>query len=627
MTRMLRFVALAAFSLLLAAGADPARAQVNASPFFGIQLQAPDTSPLFQLRAGFVRLWGQKLNNGATSTWWPNNETSRGVFAWGPMATIVNQALARGQTRFLATIGGYSPGWSNNYAGTGNTGTAPTVSAPIPPTNLQDIYDYLTAYVTEILTLCSNAGVACTLDVGECDECNTANYFNTGTTGSPASDLVPGTVMSAMVPGMAAAIRAAAKAFPSATVNVAAPSVTSNATFSWLAAFLSTPALVGSVDEITDHPYEIPTFYGADPNQMDLITKEIQAIEAGAGVSKPLIWSEAGYATAITDQPSQNGWASLFFPIAKCDGVLAGSWYSPDSPLGSGDYGRLWNGSTGANNLNEAGVAMQTVQGWLAGATCSGPVARIAGTNGVRNPTFAGLVAPSTAPTDMQASSGDSGLTIKWAACGTDGGITCADTVFTGTPAATNYSHIYFETTSGYPAANGTVQNLTVCVRTPAGQTIPAGMTLFLSGDIYSGPTPGYLGQLAQLPIFPGPGATLDKQCYSLNTTVANASAYFVRPWLGVRTTAATSVGTTTLEIGAPSIDTGGVHKVTLTKASGYKADMVWDNSGTGPSYALPTGATDIRDVFGNKAAPGASDAITLTNTPQLIEYGPYGAR
>jgi hypothetical protein len=560
-----------------------ARAQTVVPSFFGQHVEFP-TTPWPKFFVGSQRLWFGRCS-GQTAHW-DDIETARGVYAWTILDCLVSHANGLNTPIFYTF--GIVPGWAN-----GNQ------TGDVPPTNFQDLYDFVTTLVTR--------------EKGKIAYYEIWNEINES--GAPTAGWWSGTM--AQMLSIAQVVYPLIKSIdPSATVLCP-----STVEFSGLAYQQAYYAAGGGAycDALNYHAYALnyaPS--GQAPEQVANIAAYYALLQSQYGLTaKPMMADEGSYgqstAGIINTAALQKAYTSIYEVLLASAGVAQHDWFQYDS---DNSWGVLWNGSTW---LDAAGIAYRETQKWLIGATFTSAAARIAGTNQVRNTTGSGVVAgtPGTAPTDWSTYTPDSshGISTQFVGSGIEGGVPYVDwRVFgTATTGATGDSALFFEAPSQIASVSGKQWQVGAYVKLVGGSNTGASVSLSFnennsSGAFLAGDMQWFVNPVA----FP-----LNTGLQSYAGKTANAGAAFVQPYIEVSYSVGIPVDIT-LRIGSPSMDNGSVWSASISKSGGYQAQIVWDSAGGPTSYSISGTYTSGRDLTGQPIAVGAT--VNLTNLPVIIE-------
>ena len=276
---------------------------------------------------GTVRLWD-------TKTAWNDLEPSSGTYNWQTLDMYLT--LAQQHNVDVLYVFGHTAAWASSGS---NSGCSQFPQSCLPPTNIQDWDNFVTAVVTHA------AGRIKYWELW--NEANAPNFWrgDTPTLVAMASD----------------AYKIIKSVDPSAIIL--SPSVAGlppgESTF--LNDYFSHGG--GSVtDVVSFHAHKV------DANNPDTVANfvtTVKAVLAQQGLSgKPLWNTEGGWSPTDTNfaaDPRSAGYVAREFFILHSNGVARFYWYSWNSKLG---WGTMWTPS----GTNSAGVAYGQVYNWLVGA-------------------------------------------------------------------------------------------------------------------------------------------------------------------------------------------------------------------------------------------------------------------
>lgn len=579
---------------LLLSGA--ASAQTVTPSSFGMNVESPATTTL-KIYSSVTR-----MGFGPGVAPWSAIETSNGVFVWTTLDAAVNQAVSRGQD-IIYTFGSV-PGWAN-----GNAGIA------VPPTSFTDFYTFVTALVTRYK--------------GQIKYYDTWNEVNIST--QWAGTLAQMETIASVIGGPSGTIKTAD---PNALVL--SPSFTSNFNLNGDDGVTAFASYAGSgalafADIINYHNYPAwSLFFYTPPEQSWLMQQHYASELAQISNVSPIIVDEGGYTTPslVPGVTQQAAWAALWPILLSTSGVSRSLWFAYDDQFGWGPL------TDGANWLDQSGVAQRNAEGWLTGATITSAPARVAGTNGIRNPTFTGAspVVPGacpagtntgTPPTNMSVSNTDSahGISTQIAGTGTENGIPYIDlrVCGTATAGARGFAQIALEGGQQIAATLNQQWSIGAQVKLQAGATAAGSGGGGCSPQLVTNENDSggnFLTTDTSYNFYPIT-APLNTAIQVFQAPTVNASIAFIQPIISVGYVIGTPCDIT-LRIGAPFTDNSSIWSGTLTRPGGYQGQIVWDSSG-GPSNFSPSGTyTFRRDPTGN-SMPIAGN-VTLTNLPILLE-------
>lgn len=573
-------------SLLLLISAS-SQAQTIQPSFFGMNVARPfswTSAP--KVYISNQRLWG--ACNGGCATWdgieicQPSNSANQNdpCYSWTVTDALVANALSTGAS-VVFTLGKV-PSW----AGTSTL-----------PSNFQFVYDFMSTLATRY------KGKIQFYELW--NEQNLSSFW----TGSIAQ-------MNTLVQNVYPLIHAA-----DANAIVLTPSTVNQGGFTTMDTFLANGG-GAYADYMNIHGYQVTTFPTQPPEQTFQILSNYASMFSFYGqASKPFAVTEGYWLNAPVNTPNlQAAYTAVYELAMASSGVVWSDWWQYD---GGGEL------SDGSTWLSPVGIVYKNVVAWLSGATFTSPIARVANTNQIRNPTFSGAIAGTqgactsttlgTLPTNMGLFNPDSsfGVFVSVVGTGTEGGVAYLDLRYCGTPTAGagGGAYLYFE--GGTQITASVNQQWSVCLYTKlaAGSASGVAPLLFFNEDNSSSQigTPLIQG----IDPFPYPLAT-QKQCWP--GTNVDAGTLFVRPGLEMTYTVGVPFDIT-MRIGAPSIDNGSVWSGNITRANGATAQVIWDSNFGPTSFSTSFGHTWTLD--GNQAA--VSGSVTLTNLPQMLESAVQG--
>lgn len=565
-----------------------ANAQTIPSSFWGMNYSIPTLIAQPKIFAGNVRVWPS--TNGVISTQWSSMETCRPAnvtnqndpcYNWTGMDALV--AWAKGATVTYAF--GNVPGWANGNAGQG-----------VPPTSFTDFYNF----VTTLATRYAGKGV----------------IYEGWNEFSPGSGYWTGTIAQ-MVTLFSQACSIIHATDPSALVGT--PTSTNYTGIAAMDAFLAAGG--GACADINMvHGYAINQSTGPGvpyqpPEQAWQIVQTYKGMFSYYGLgSKPFAVTEGywGGCGCITTTTQQTAWGLVYVSLLASGGISFQDWYDYDATNGDGTLfdGAAW--------LNATGQGYRAMVSWLSGATFSSPIARIATTNQIRNPSGSGAAAgtqgpcasttPGTLPTNWSIfpATGTNGIHLSVVGTGTENGVAYTDIRICGTPVTNGGESIYFEAGNHITASNGQLWNPCVYVKLAGGSATNVSLSLQYQENNSSFSFIDNPVNFAFNP-FPYPLQT-QPQCYS--GVNISGSVAFVLPYIGLAATAGNAFDIT-LRIGAPTMDNGSQWSGTTDKGQ-----IVWDANASS-SFSTALGFTWTAD--GQQTAVSGGN-VTLTNTPQMLE-------
>ena len=295
---------------------------------------------------GTFRIWDKEPIN------WYEVETARGVYNWTAFDTIMNKLTVSGVTDVLYTFG-YTPPWATGGAGT----SGHSLWSCLPPTNNQDMIDFISAVATRYK--------------GRIKHYETWN--------EPFGAFFCGTMTQLVqiqndVYTTVKAIDPTAQVH-SPTVGLSAtPGDCTNASngpynFGAFMTALGDPTKVDAID-VHLYPYPDGTFPESSPGTIFTQLANAKCTMAQFGISSKPLWNTefSWYRPSLptgTDLPAMVARTFLYF---WSQGVSRSYWYAYDNP----DWGTLFNFPTGLT-LTAAGVAYQQVYNWMVGSTMNTP--------------------------------------------------------------------------------------------------------------------------------------------------------------------------------------------------------------------------------------------------------------
>ncbi len=554
-----------------------------APSFFGMGFAAPgvDTWPAFYVAS--FRAWDWTCAaGGCQSATWAAIETSRGVYDWSTVDAQLAAVTAAAPAADVVWTFGAVPGWAN-----GNQ------SRRAPPQNLQDLYDFAQAVVSRYK--------------GRVQDYECWDQLDTGWDGTVAQ-------MATICKNVFGIVHATD---PSA--RVLTPSVSSLSGSSVLQSYLDAGGgAYADVFNTHGYPvYQMPTY----PEQVAYFASQMSALGAYYMPNAPFYVAEGGYGTtASVAGDLEPPFVAIYHALLASGGVGLSEWSVYDSPAGSTATGPLWDAEATPIGLNPSGVAYRELSKWLVGATFTKPIARQAGTNGVRNAVAAGAVAgtPGTLPTNWFLNAPDTanGISSEVVGTGVEGGIPYLDwrVYGTATTGASLYTQITMEEPGQMPTTLGEQWTECVDVRMIAGSLDAQGISLQGNGFGMGSYTETFL----YASIEPFAKVPLGQQVHCASAAVGNAATTSVTPLVSV-SYAVGGAFDVTLRVGAPLMDSGSIWLGTISRPlpPGYQADIAWDAAG-GPT-PFPTSRAFVRT---NQAALSAvqGGTVTLTNAPILLE-------
>jgi hypothetical protein len=540
-----------------------------------------------QIPASIQRMWDSNFLGQPVH--WRDIETARGVYNWTSFDAILESIVSKGQD-VIYTFGSV-PAWANGGAG-----------PQVPPTNMQDLYDFVTAVVAR-----ANGRIKY---YGTWNEANDPIQYWSGT--------------------MPQLITAAAKIYsivhtlsPNSLVLSPSGSVYGpNSGILWLQKYLAGGG--GTYADIIDmHLYFLsaaifnPTPPTTPPEQYWLAVHNIKSAMTlnGAG-SKPLFVDEGGWTTPVQvpSTVTQTEIASTWTILLSSGGVSRMLWYAYDT--GANGWGNLSNGSS----LNARGTALREAENWLLGGTFTSNVQRVAETNAIRNPAAAGASAgtPGRVATNWGMYNPDAsrGISTQIVGSGTEADIPYLDLRVSGTATAgaVGQIQVFFEGGQHIAARKGQHWTVSLYAKVVGGSTNACSTNLAFNENDASG---NYVGTALFYPFNPI-GAPLETGVQSWAAPSTHAKVTFVQPYLSV----GYGIGTpcdVTLRIGSPSMDKGSLWSGKIAKAGGYAGQIIWDANGGPTAYTASDVYTSQRNASG-VVTPIVGHTVTLTGQPLLLQ-------
>jgi hypothetical protein len=523
---------------------------------------------------------------GVNAVFWKDIETARGVYSW----THLDNIMATYQAHNLSVIYTFMnvPGWAN-----GNAGDA------VPPTSLQDFYDFVTALATRY------KGKIAAYEMW--NEPSEVGFW----AGSVAT-------LATMTQNAYPIIKAID---PSALVL--SPSIIGASGLAWVTSFLA----LGTgpyFDVLSIHCYP----WSPPPQPPEFTVNMIAYVNymmTVAGISKP-IWDTEFSNTYVVGPtaPVDPIFLSVNYIIGWPNGISRKLWYLYDSGITS-PIGNLQGSNQG---LNVAGAAYRVVYSWLIGATWTSAPARQLGSNGVRNPTMSGAAAgtPGTPPTNMSVQANDSGhgISTQIVGTGTVNGVNYIDwrVYGTATAAATGWTRLYFESSTQIVASLGQYWTQQVNVALSGGALTNSVVSLAWLENTVAG---AYI-QDGYEPIIPS-SLSVDQQAYwTYSTPLTGVTVARVQPNITVSYSVGQAIDLT-LRIALPSMDNGTVWQGDLTRVNGAASRIVWDASGGPTTYNVPSQYNYYRDIAGSLYSIPGSKNITITNSPVILDTSAQAVR
>jgi hypothetical protein len=241
---------------------------------------------------------------------------------------------------------------------------------------------------------------------------------------------------------------------------------------------------------------------------------------------------------------------------------------------------------------------------------CQGLLVEEARTNSIRNSQAGGAVAgtPGTPPTNWNFTSTTNGVTRQIVGAGTDNGLSYIDVRYHGTPTATGFVTLPFETATQVVAADAQTWTNSAYVKLEAGAFTNATYGIGVQGGTAGGSS--VAGQSTANTTLPT-GDPLISQRRSATRTMSSASVERVFPYLFIGYTSGNPINLT-LRIAAPQLEQGSfpTSYIPTTNAAVTRAeDIIQVNSNSFDSFYNPEQGT-----FYTRAVPlsGAQTAAVL---------------
>ncbi len=576
---------------LLAAWYTGATAQTITPTTFGMNYIYP-TTVSSRIPATIQRMWDSTVNG--QSVHWRDIETARGVYDWASFDAILASDIAKGQD-VIYTFG-LVPSWANGGSG-----------PQVPPTNMQDLYDFVTAVVARAAGRIKYYGIW-----------NEANDPNTYWSGSVAQLITAASRIYGIIHTLAPA---AVVLSPSGSVYGPGP----HSGTLWLQTYLAAGG-GAYADAIDMHLYFLsaapfnPMPPTTPPEQYWLALQNIRSAMILNGVAAlPLFVDEGGWATQsqVPTVAAQTEFASIWTILLASGGVSRMLWYAYDAGNSAGGWGPLWNGGSG---LDPQGTALREAEKWLVGSTFIADVQRVAAVNAIRNPAASGASpgAPGTPPTYWGIYNPDAamGVATQIVGSGTEGGIPYVDVRIFGTAAAGAFGQvqIFFEGSRQIAATAGQKWTLTLYAKVAGGSMANCSADLAFNENDNQG---NYLGTALLYPFYPI-AAPLQTDVQSWPAPATHATVAFVQPYMSIGYATGTPFDVT-MRIGSPTMDLGSLWSGVITKPGGYQGQIIWDANG-GPTPYTASDAYAFERTATGGSAPIIGHVVTLTGQPVLLE-------
>ena len=555
---------------------------------FGLHVLAPDVVQGWQKIPGrCFRLWGATWGGQAAN--WYGICPARGTYTW----TAFDALLAKFAGKRLFYTFGYVPYWANGGSSSNTAGAKGDA-----PVNFQDAADFITALATR-----ARGKIAYYSPINE-----PGNEWWTADLNQKSL----GAVSKAWVAQHFSAVKAAD---PLALVT--SPEFMAVNPFLQADDFYAT-GYGQYCDVHAIHSYPIASSYRYRPEQALEINRVHRRILAYYGRPSTMIWSEGSSTFNVTDPAQLLAFAAIYPLIVASDAIDMFNWYAYDGNA----WGQL--GDRGAGFAATATAHREAIK-WVTGATWTSPVARVPGTNQVRNPAMSGGSA-GVWPTNWGAFNPDSakGVNVQVVGVGAETGTPYLDVRIYGTASAsaTGYVQINFDTSTGISCALG--QLWTETANLSVSSPTRGGLLAAALGHSYFNPAGTYysFGYSTEVPLFVGPSVG---NPYAISQPTVDAGAATVQPYVRLLYAAGSTVDFT-VRISAPACDTGSIYTGAFTKAGGYQAVVLWDANGGPTAYTVPPGYAYLRDCKGSQVAISPGNSIMLTQQPVLLENQPFRA-
>ena len=268
-----------------------------------------------------------------SGVYWPFIERSKGVYEWSRLDEWVNGAEANGVPFYYSND--YVPEWAADDSSTCSSTDLGATVCTSGVSNIQDWDNFMTALVTRYKG-----------KIQMYELWNEPDQYFTGTTAQIVT----------MTNHMYNIVRSID---PQALI--ASPSANDS---QWLSSFWSGGG-ARTVDVATTHGYP------ADTNVVPEVicafrTLPLKALLSQYGISAPIWDTEGswGETSALSNPDLEAGFTARFFILHWACGVQRAYWYAWDGGVPA--WGQLWANFEG---MNEAGIAYESVNNWLNGAT------------------------------------------------------------------------------------------------------------------------------------------------------------------------------------------------------------------------------------------------------------------
>jgi Cellulase (glycosyl hydrolase family 5) len=542
------------------------------SNYWGTQPNDPlDNWPAAYNSTG--RIWPCANN----TTWWNVVETANGVYNWTAIDACVADYQARG-VQMIFTFGRV-PGWANGNAG-----------AQVPPTSNTSISTFASALATRY---------AGKIKYYECwNEANdTVNEWS-------------GTV--AQMVAVCSAIKTAVQTADSNAIMLT-PSITDALGILWMQQYLAAGG--GSSASIFNyHGYAVGPGPTQPPEQVYVMCQQFKAMQIAYGISNYEMWiDEGGWGdgTVTNTANLQEAYGSIYPLLFASCGVNRQLWYQYDLGTGGSVWGQQWTGTA----LTSGGQSYFTTQSMLNGSVVTQPIARILGTNGIRNTTMTGAIAgtPGTLPTDWAPNFQDSanGISTQVVGTGIENGINYVDLRVFGTATSGAVGSTQFQLEANYQIAAVLGQTWTFCVNVKQINNTNNNANLILGMNEYN-PTTGYLQSDGFWLEYPSV-ASLNYDILCTSTITSSSAVQNIAPLISIHYSASTTIDMT-IRVGAPTMDTGTIWTGQMMRYDGTVIQPLWNSIGGSTTYPTPANCLFTTNFAGTKSS--ATTPLTITNVP-----------
>jgi hypothetical protein len=632
---MRRCVALILFTL-----AAFANANVTIPPsFFGINIGSDPTAGGYVWprvpTGGCVRIWDTPVGGTNAIPKWGSIATSNGVYSW----TNFDAQLAAAQVNKACVLYtfGKVPTWVNS---TNNLATT---------SQKQNFYDFVTALVAH--------------DGANIQQWEQWNEFNYGTTWWVGSDATMIAMSQAVYPIIKTPYPNAIVMSPSIEVSSDTSGNTIPITpfyhwdqylagchsgglpcFDWLNVH-SYPGMVAEsvVDmQIKTAPELWPTMYNT-----------IMAVATNDGFGSYPLSADEGNAgisgvdnTTLFNTDLMAGTQARHIILLASSGVVQENYFV----YGTECTNQLTCGSailpitSSAVGLNNTGIAIRNISGWLSGATFTTPMARVTTANSIRaaanNASTVGLLAgpggcaggvdtAGALPVHWFFSNNEAshGMSFYVVGSGTESSIPYIDVRVCGNDTTSGSGTKSISMTYDNSIVSTTGQNWVVgqYLSLPAGSLANIYQIQLIQSEDTSGGS--YLADTHYYGAYPV-NQPLANQHLEFRSRTDNASVGLMEPQIsfvfyynGNGTTGTLPIDAT-FRIGMPTAETGGNSTQwigNITETNGTLGIIAWDASGNSSSYTTPNGYNTYRDIYGVQHTI-VGNTVILTNMPIIIE-------